>query len=199
MSAKEWRERQAEIRDVPTIPWLEFDHDEGHHPLTTIQEYPISRKWTREELRELEFGNLQHRSATEALAMIQSWMFFGLLESAFNTPFQTKSFLLPTTNGRRVVHTAYLRKWIDDYHANVNLSPPNHSLQRQAQQDRLVDSLNYSRLLEPKTGRNGKGAPFVTNQFRALWACYTSDHANCRSRLDRGPAISIFRAVFHRL
>ena len=68
-----------------TIPWLGFDHDEGYYPLTTIQEYPISRKWTRGELHELEFGNLQYRSATEALAMIQSWMFFGLLESAFNT------------------------------------------------------------------------------------------------------------------
>jgi hypothetical protein len=37
-----------------------------------------------------QFGNLQYRSAVEALVMIQSWTFFGLLESAFNTPFEAE-------------------------------------------------------------------------------------------------------------
>lgn len=31
MSAKERGERRAEIRDIPTIPWLGFDHDERYH------------------------------------------------------------------------------------------------------------------------------------------------------------------------
>src|ERR1700716_3511101 len=81
MSAKERGERRAEILDVTTIPWLGFDHDERYHPLTTIQEYPISREWSREDVRELEFGNLQYRSATEALATIQSWDFLSRLST----------------------------------------------------------------------------------------------------------------------
>lgn len=51
MSAKERRERQVEIRNVPAILWLGFNHDESHYPLTTIQQYPIIRDWSTAELR----------------------------------------------------------------------------------------------------------------------------------------------------
>lgn len=146
MSAKERGERKTDIRDVSAIPWLGFDHDDTDHRLTTIQQYPISRGWSRADLRELELGNLGSRSATQALAMIQSWMFLGLLESAFNERFSAKDFLDTAANGHRVVQTAFLRKWIDDYHSTVILHPPNDPGQRCTQKNRLVESLEYAAL-----------------------------------------------------
>lgn len=92
----------------------------------------------------METGNLGIRSQTEALAMIQSWMFFGLLESAFNSRFKTKDFVITAVDGRRVIDTSYLRKWIDDYHSNNNLRPTSDVHQRRAQQNRLADSLKYA-------------------------------------------------------
>jgi hypothetical protein len=144
MSARERRERQDEIRHVPSVPWLGFDHDRQQYPLTTIKEYPCVRGWTIHEVQQLEFGDLGDRSPTEALAMIQSWMFLGLLESAFNSRFKTKDFVTTTTNGSSVVHTDFIRKWIDDFHVSSNLQPSSNLLQRRAQQGRLVDTLKYA-------------------------------------------------------
>lgn len=161
MSAKERGERHTEIRDVPAVPWLGYDHDESCYPLTTLKQYPVVRGWTIAELQELEHGNVGFKTVRQVLTMIQSWMFFGLLESAFNTRFRTCDFVVTATDGRRLVHTTYLRKWIDDYHSTVILDPQACPSQRRTQKDRLVESLSYAalwnqRLVDVETHGRGR-------------------------------------------
>lgn len=71
-------------------------------------------------------------------------MFFGLLESAFNTRFNIQDFLVTATNGQRVIQTAYLRTWIDNYHSTVILHPPVDPDQQRTQKKKLVESLEYA-------------------------------------------------------
>jgi hypothetical protein len=101
----------------------------------------------------LIFADVQHlgewryhyRRACARLAKTQArGCSLGLLESAFNTRFSAKDFLETASNGTRVVQTAYLRKWIDDYHSTVILHPPDNPGQRRTQKNRLVESLEYA-------------------------------------------------------
>ena len=106
MSKKERRERKAEIDAMPVIPWLGFDHDETPHSLTTLEEYPISRGWTNNDLEELKLGKLNGRSSSDVMALIQSWLSFALLESTFGERFKTEVIVSTNTRGKRLINTS---------------------------------------------------------------------------------------------
>ena len=145
LSPRERRERKAEICAIPAVPWLGFDHDDHEYPLpNAIQEYPLIRGWTPRDVQELKLGNVGNRSPREALAMIQSWMFLGLLESVSGSRFRSNSFLITTVDGQRTVHAGFLRTWIDKYHSTNNLNPTSDIVQRNMQLRRLTDSLTYA-------------------------------------------------------
>jgi len=55
--AKERAARRQEINDTP-IPWLGFYHDTTTHPIVFIEQYPLQRNWTREEIGRLEIGQI---------------------------------------------------------------------------------------------------------------------------------------------
>jgi hypothetical protein len=156
IAASERRNRRVDIDQAPSIPWLGFPHHVHGQALVAIEDYPLRRGWTREALRQLEFGSLGGRSSTQALAMIQSWMSFGLLESAFDTSFQVTDFLRSDKDGKSIVQTAHLRDWIDEFHSRVHGSQSLNSAAVRQQRQRLVRSVKYAafwnqRLFEMQT------------------------------------------------
>jgi hypothetical protein len=116
VDANERAAQHDEISLTPPIPWLGFDHDMTTHLTVFIEEYPLQRDWTRGEIRRLELGEVPaSRSLNETLSMIQSWLFFGLLESAFGASFRTRDYIR-NLNGQDVMDTTELRICIDNYH-----------------------------------------------------------------------------------
>lgn len=184
MGAAERRDRRNDLGIAPSIPWLGFSHDTRTQSATLLEDYPIHRGWTREDLRQLEFGKLGHRSSTEVLAMLQSWMSFGLLESAFNTSFTTKDFLRTDYDGREVVQTSYMREWIDDFHSRVHGSSYQTNNGQRQQRERLIRSIQYAafwnqRLFQMQTEESvlltsshlfGPVARLTTLIAEAVWA-----------------------------
>ena len=145
MSPKECKERDAEIRAAASIPWLGFNHDGASRSVTMIQQYPLGRDypaWTQRDLDELERGNLNGRNPDNVLAMIQSWMSLGLLESSFEVRFETRSFL--SEEDANLVNTRKLRKWIDQYFEEVIKKNPGDGATRQKRRSRLTQSLEFA-------------------------------------------------------
>jgi hypothetical protein len=107
---------------IPKTPWLDFDHDKTReYRLGPFDEYPLQRGWTAEQLHSLRLGGFKDTDPASALAMLQSWLFFGLLESAFQERFPSRSFIFETdaktdTGDCRVLNTAYLRTYYQHWH-----------------------------------------------------------------------------------
>jgi hypothetical protein len=79
---------------IPKTPWLDFDHDTiKEYAIVPFEEYPLQRGWTKEQLHHLRLGGFKDTDPASALAMLQSWLFLGLLESAFLEPFSSNSFI----------------------------------------------------------------------------------------------------------
>src|SRR4051794_7890959 len=104
--------------------WLGFDHDETkEYPLVAFEEYPLQRGWSREQVKNLRLGDYIDTNPTDALAMIQSWLFFGLIESIFQQRFPSSRFLVDvTTTGlrhHRILNSAYFRlfyqRWLLEF------------------------------------------------------------------------------------
>lgn len=105
--------------EIPLIPWLGFDHDTTQdYEIVPFEAYPLVRGWAPEILHMFHTGEAIVEEPFPALQMIQSWIFFGFLESAFRPlrmRFPTKTFIeiLPTgpvikTQCLRYVFQAYL-------------------------------------------------------------------------------------------
>jgi hypothetical protein len=107
---------------IPKTPWLGFDHDRTQeYHLVPFEEYPLQRGWTAEQLHSLRLGGFKDTDPASALAMLQSWLFFGLLESAFQDRFPSHSFVFETetetgTGDRAVLNTKYLRTYYQRWH-----------------------------------------------------------------------------------
>jgi hypothetical protein len=135
--------QREEISATPLIPWLGFDHDTTTHPTVSIEEYPLRRGWTKREIHALELGETPvSRSLIETMSMIQSWLFFGLLESAFGTPFKTREYVR-NIDGQVVMHTNKLRTCIDEYYTFISSVEIDDTV-LQEQQEALVQSLKYA-------------------------------------------------------
>ena len=131
------------ISATPLIPWLGFDHDMTTHPAVSIEEYPLQRGWTNGEISALELGKIPaSRSLMETMSMFQSWLFFGLLESAFGTPFRTCDYVR-NIDGQVVMDTTNLRNCIDGYHESLLSVEIDDSVLRD-QQEAIVQSLQYA-------------------------------------------------------
>ncbi|EXJ63285.1 uncharacterized protein A1O5_11606 [Cladophialophora psammophila CBS 110553] len=110
---------------IPESQWLEFDHDSSQRfPLASFEEYPLLRGWNAVRLRALRQGLfLENTDYVSILAMLQGWLFFGVLESAFQQHFSSSSFLTSSegiqTTGKshhRVLNTQYLRTFYQQWH-----------------------------------------------------------------------------------
>ena len=122
MCEEELRRRRSSI---PEVEWLGFDHDlNGEYERGSIQEYPLRRGWTVTEISDLRQGQLPSRRSVEAsLAMLQSWMTLGLMESFFGQPFSSSLFVSRVGN-RNFFSTEHLRSCIDDWQNRLMPSFP---------------------------------------------------------------------------
>lgn len=135
--------RNLEVSLTPPIPWLGFDHDLTAKPIVSFEDYPLQRNWTREEISKLSHGEVPaSRTPDESLAMIQSWMFFGLLESAFHTRFATHDYTRDT-DGQVVMDTSELRVCIDNYYMFITANQDMEDVIR-GQEDAFTDSLRHA-------------------------------------------------------
>ena len=106
------------IDRILLIPWFGFDHDtNAEYDIVPFEEYPLVRGWTQDVLDLLHSGQATVDHPFAALKMIQSWIFFGFLESAFRPirmRFPTKLFLEMLPTGP-VIRTHYLRYAFQGY------------------------------------------------------------------------------------
>jgi hypothetical protein len=107
---------------IPKTPWLDFDHDKTQeYQVVSFEEYPLLRGWTAEQLHSLRLGGFKNTDPASALAMLQSWLFFGLLESVFQEHFASRFFIFDTqaptdTESHRVLKTMHLRTYYQQWH-----------------------------------------------------------------------------------
>jgi hypothetical protein len=155
--------RHVHLSGTPSIPWLGFDHDMTAHLTASIEDYPLRRNWTSEEIRILELGGVPaSRSLDEALSMIQSWLFFGLLESAFGAPFATRDYVR-SVNGREVMDTAELRTSIDDFRTHIAAIQDIESIAKEMQET-IVESLRYAAAWNERLAKfSAFGNPLAAN------------------------------------
>ncbi len=110
---------------LPLTPWLGFDHDSDDGvSLSEIQDYPSHYDWEPRmiwegSLREahLCLKNLNHESVASAVAaMLQSWLYFGLLESVLGKHMHVSYLVRADGAGKRYIFTenlhACLQAWI---------------------------------------------------------------------------------------
>ena len=96
--------------DIPTTPWLGFDHDSSYYPVVPFLYYPIVRGWTMDEITHP--GRTLIRDPDRALPMIQSWLIFGILEGAsmvrWESHISDDEFLKGKESWLRVSHGGYV-------------------------------------------------------------------------------------------
>ena len=82
-------------KSIPSLyPWLAFDHDStARRTIVPIQDYPVLRGWSKFQLDSLRQCTFVNTHPASALSMLQSWLFFGVLESALQEYFPTSLFL----------------------------------------------------------------------------------------------------------
>ena len=98
--------------ELDDIPWLGFDHDSTKQYDTVIlPSYPLLRGWSHESLDTLKLERTPLSSLDE-LAMLQSWLFFGVWEAFLTRHLASKDFIFETAKGP-VIRTRRLRGVID--------------------------------------------------------------------------------------
>ena len=107
----------------PTTPWLGYDHDNSNKQDYPVQlkfdEYPRVRGWTMDQMWSTGILNQAHSSLSsdhldpkpvsrQVVAMLQSWLFFGLLESILGKRIRTSYFLCDDETGTTYIHSENL-------------------------------------------------------------------------------------------
>lgn len=109
----------------PLTPWLGFDHDSDDGlPLSDIQDYPTHYDWEpgmiwEGSLREahLCLKNLDNETVASAVAaMLQSWLYLGLLESVIRKHVHVSYLVRADEAGKKYIFTqnlhACLQAWV---------------------------------------------------------------------------------------
>jgi hypothetical protein len=108
------------------VPWLGFDHDRVHeYDVVPFEQYPVVRGWSREELERIRKGNALSRDATSTLAMLQSWLFFGFLESACRERFSLADYVVTE---KKLLKTGFLREYFRDKAAELRATTESKAL-----------------------------------------------------------------------
>ena len=112
---------------IPYTRWLGFDHDTScQYPVVPLDQYPKIRGWTDESIDHLKMET--SLLTPQALAMLQSWLFFGLLEIILDRHISTKDFTVQRDQGS-MVDTSKLRTLLADYLGFLRwgCQPENHT------------------------------------------------------------------------
>jgi hypothetical protein len=111
---------------IPKVLWLGFDHDMvQEYDVVSFEQYPVVRGWSTEELEIIRKGNALSRDATSTLAMLQSWLFFGLLESSCQEHFSSADFVATET---KLLKTGFLRNYFRDKAAELRATTESKAL-----------------------------------------------------------------------
>ncbi|RDW64596.1 hypothetical protein BP6252_10247 [Coleophoma cylindrospora] len=106
----------------PFTKWLGFDHDGSSDPSFSLPRdlalYPVTRGWNVElmwDKGDLRQGHAAFDDQTDpafigkqVAAMLQSWLYFGFLESIIGKPVHTSYFLRYDIVGNRYIHSGNL-------------------------------------------------------------------------------------------
>ena len=142
----------------PLTPWLGFEHDTGDNLLESeIRDYPRQRGWDvgriwEGRLRESHIclNRVDNRDvASSVAAMLQSWLYFGLLESVLRTRVHVSYLVRADVVGAKHIFTqnlhACLQAWVfrirlaDD---QLKLDMHHHAIKTMAYVHSWVERLN---------------------------------------------------------
>jgi hypothetical protein len=82
----------------------------------SFESYPVRRGLPKEDL---EAGNFLQEQQAHATALVQNWLFFGLLEEALRTPVLTKDFTQPADGGAFLLNTQRLGEFISQWQQRI--------------------------------------------------------------------------------
>jgi len=84
-------------KTIRPIPWYNFDHDRNRqYEVVSVEQYPILRGWTEEQVKQLKSHSLSDASA---IPMLQSMLSFGVWEAIMGVNVASKDFLNETPYG----------------------------------------------------------------------------------------------------
>ena len=135
---------------IKTIRWLGFNHDTSQqYPVVPLDQYPLSRGWSEESLKELRSVK-KPLEDPRALAMLQSWFFFGLIEAIFDRHISTKDYIVGSPEGL-LVDTTKLRNILIEYRPflEAGKEPENQASFRnhqRAKHESLTLSVHWNRV-----------------------------------------------------
>lgn len=105
-------EQKLVSTDIDVYPWLGFDHDCGeNNEVASIHQYPYVRGRSHEDIIRLTAEPLDD---IEDLALLQSWLFFGVLEAALQCHVPSAAFLERNETHGWVLDTSPLRSILGD-------------------------------------------------------------------------------------
>ena len=108
------RSGAASVPPSPGITLLGNVHD--GFPRGSFEEYPVRRGTLREQLLN---GDFPPEKSQEVAVLVQNWLFFGLLEEAFQTLVPTADFTQSLAGSRLVLSTRRLPEYIKRWEAQV--------------------------------------------------------------------------------
>jgi len=99
-------ERKSFSQELDTFQWLNFDHDLNEYGLVPIADYPLVRGWSQQNIIRLR---TEPTIDPRDLALLQSWLFFGVLETTLGIRVPSRAFLRNTNGKGYVFDTSQLR------------------------------------------------------------------------------------------
>jgi hypothetical protein len=115
------------------VPYVGNEAYDGHG----FQGYPDRKGWDTANLLRLTFDGRTHE---EAASFLQTWLFFGLLFEVIPIDVRMDDFLKLTEDGRSVITTECLSRYIRDWRQHAQGSSPE---QNQKEQAALSECFDY--------------------------------------------------------
>ena len=86
------------------------------YPRGSFEDYPARRGLSKEDI---EAGKFSHEQQAHAAALVQNWLFFGLLEEAFRTSVTTKDFTQPLKGGAFLLNLELLGEFTSQWQQQI--------------------------------------------------------------------------------
>src|SRR5271154_6734100 len=93
------------------VPYLSKTPYDGH-----FDSFLSQHGWGEQELRK---SDLTANELEELESLLQTWLFFGLLEEVFGKPISVSDWVRKGRNGRDVLTTSLVRPWLKDLHEGL--------------------------------------------------------------------------------
>lgn len=125
------------------LPWLGFNHQTG--PAEDFVQYPLKHGWTTHELAALRTCSNLHELRTTAIstvAMLQSWLFVGAIESCLDVGLTATDFVIVSKEGE-LVSTAFLPTVIQKWQLSARQSSPDERVREVAQFKSVLSEIQF--------------------------------------------------------